>query len=332
MNDLSVSIIIPVHQKQNREILKACLESILRTAPSPNETILVYDGEEQPLPDAINTSDIIRLATNRQSGPSIARNLGAAHATGALLCFIDSDIVVPANLVSSIQEEFRKNQATAAIFGSYDAEPFMPNFLSQYRNLLHHYVHQTSNEEAFTFWTGCGAIRRDIFLELGGFDGKRFPEPSIEDIELGYRLKRAGYSIRLCKHLQVKHLKKWEAFPMVKVDFFHRALPWTLLLLEEKVITNDLNLTVSHRLSVGIIFLSVFLLFSCIWNPFLSLLLIPGVFVFLILNYKLYCFFFREKGWWFTLKVIPWHSIFYLTGGMAFALGSVNYFLMNKNP
>ena len=57
-----------------------------------------------------------------------------------------------------------------ALFGSYDDEPAETNLLSQYKNLLHHYVHQTSQEDAFSFWTGCGAIRRDIFMEMGGFN------------------------------------------------------------------------------------------------------------------------------------------------------------------
>ncbi len=46
----------------------------------------------------------------------------------------------------------------AAVFGSYDDEPAAPNFLSQYKNLFHHFVHQQGSAEASTFWSGCGAI------------------------------------------------------------------------------------------------------------------------------------------------------------------------------
>ena len=68
-----------------------------------------------------------------------------------------------------------------------------PGLVSQYRNLLHHFVHQQGEFEGDirpvrTFWTGCGMIRREVFLAFGGFDPRLYPRPAIEDIELGYRL------------------------------------------------------------------------------------------------------------------------------------------------
>jgi GT2 family glycosyltransferase len=140
-----------------------------------------------------------------------------------------------------------------ALFGSYDDAPAATNFLSQYKNLFHHYVHQIANEEASTFWGACGAIRREVFLKLGGFD-ESYHQPCIEDIELGYRLKRAGYRIRLLKTLQVKHLKHWGVKSLLKTDFFQRALPWTELILRDRRLVNDLNLKTSSRVSVASIY------------------------------------------------------------------------------
>ena len=100
--------------------------------------------------------------------------------------------------------------------------------------------------EASTFWGACGAICRDVFLSLGGFD-ESYRQPSIEDIELGYRLKQAGYRIKLCKTLQVKHLKHWGVVSLLKADFFYRALAWTQLILRNGKLINDLNLQLSSR-------------------------------------------------------------------------------------
>ena len=105
------------------------------------------------------------------------------------------------------------------------------------RTFLHHYTHQTSKEEAATFCGGVGVIRRDAFFSVGGFDPKhRF----MEDVELGIRLHRAGHRIRLHKELQVTHLKHYTFAGLIRSDVIGRAIPWTRIMLDSRVIRNDL--------------------------------------------------------------------------------------------
>ena len=132
------------------------------------------------------------------------------------------------------------------------------------RNLLHHYVHQTGHEDASTFWCGCGAIRRAVFLETGGFNGG-FGDPSIEDIEFGYRLRRAGRRIRLAKDVQVTHLKRWTARSLLRTDIFARAVPWTRLIIRSRMLPNDLNVKSSARASVALIFVLAGALAAAPW-------------------------------------------------------------------
>jgi cellulose synthase/poly-beta-1,6-N-acetylglucosamine synthase-like glycosyltransferase len=73
-------------------------------------------------------------------------------AKGEILFFVDADVAVPPDAVGQMSAVFQQNPDLAAVFGSYDDRPFETNFLSQYRNLFHHYVHQTAKEEAATFW------------------------------------------------------------------------------------------------------------------------------------------------------------------------------------
>jgi hypothetical protein len=147
--------------------------------------------------------------------------------------------------------------------------------VSQFKNLFHHFVHQHSNEEASTFWSGCGAVRRQAFLEAGGFDAVRYDRPCIEDIELGYRLREAGHRIRLLKNIQVKHLKRWSLRDMVRTDVFDRGVPWTILLLEKKQLPNDLNLQLTQRLS-GMLSYSI-LLYAGLIAYFHSIFMLPFV-------------------------------------------------------
>jgi len=105
------------------------------------------------------------------------------------LFFVDADVVI-AQARSSVSGASSPDiPSRRAVFGSYDARPSDGSMVSRYRNLLHHFVHQRGNPEASTFWAGCGAIRRSVFHEVGGFDAGRFRRASIEDIELGYRLR-----------------------------------------------------------------------------------------------------------------------------------------------
>jgi hypothetical protein len=76
------------------------------------------------------------------------------------------------------------------VFGSYDDSPPAPAFTAQYKNLIHRYYHQRPRREASTFWAGCGAVRRSVFLGLEGFDVERYRVPSIEDIELAREFVR----------------------------------------------------------------------------------------------------------------------------------------------
>jgi hypothetical protein len=174
-----------------------------------------------------------------------------------IIFFIDADVCVRPDTLSRVFTAFSHDAELAALIGSYDESPDDPDFLSQYKNLMHHYVHQTAQQQASTFWTGCGAIRRSIFLEFSGFDAGKYKRPAIEDIELGYRLHSAGCKMMLDSELVVKHLKKWTFWGLVKTDILDRGLPWTELILRDGRMPNDLNLQLSQRVSVALVFLLV---------------------------------------------------------------------------
>jgi len=205
------------------------------------------------------------LRTDNRSGPARARNIGAAAATGSILFFLDSDVCVHHDTVGRITDSFVSDPELTAIIGSYDDSPRSKDFISQYKNLMHSFMHQRARQQATTFWSGCGAIRREVFLEFSGFD-ESFDRPSIEDIELGYRLHEAGLKLALHRDIQVKHLKHWTFWNLVKTDIFDRGIPWTELIHRDHHIPNDLNVQLSQRVSVALVFLlSGMSLFAAFW-------------------------------------------------------------------
>jgi hypothetical protein len=158
-------------------------------------------------------------------------------------------VLIRADTLGQIADSFVKHPDISAVFGSYDDEPATLDFVSQFKNLFHHFVHQQASAEAETFWSGCGAVKRDVFMAAGGFDDRRYARPSIEDIELGYRLRASGHRILLNKDIQVKHLKRWTLRALVRTDVLDRGVPWTILILERRRLPNDLNLHMMQRLS-----------------------------------------------------------------------------------
>jgi cellulose synthase/poly-beta-1,6-N-acetylglucosamine synthase-like glycosyltransferase len=247
-------------------------------------------------------------------------------AQGEILFFVDADVTILPGAIGQVKALFEYQTDLAAVFGSYDDEPAETNFLSRYKNLLHHYVHQISREEASTFWAGCGAIRHQIFMEFGGFD-ESYKKPCIEDIELGYRMKKAGCRILLFKSLQVKHLKRWGIISLIKSDFFDRALPWTELILRDRQFVNDLNLRFSSRLSVMLTYSLLLALIGGLWWPGLFAVAGGLILSLLILNAPVYRFFLQKQGLWFMIRTLPWHWFYYFYSGLAFVIGLSRSFL-----
>lgn len=315
-----ISVIIPV--RNGGAAFQRCLAAVV--AALPFEIIVVVDGENKDAAQIAEEYDAKLIRLPVCGGPAKARNIGARLATGEILLFVDADVVIEPKTVLQVNRHFKETPQVAAIFGSYDDEPEARNFLSQYKNLLHHFFHQTAKEEASTFWSGCGSIRRATFLALGGFDEK-YRQPAIEDVELGYRLRRAGEKIRLSKEMQCKHLKEWRTLSLLKSDFFYRALPWTQLILREGKLLNDLNLRVSERLSLFAAYGILLSTLAMIVKPLAAVAAGCFVLCLLALNISLYRFFYRKRGLWFLIQALFWHWLYYLYGGIAFATGALLY-------
>ena len=247
-----ISVVIPNHN--GSETLRRCLEAVELSSYLKYECIVVDDGStDDSIEIAESLAAKVVVLEGRPLGPANARNVGVQAASGEIIFFIDADVVIYPDTLKKIALSFTNSSELAAVFGSYDDQPGDGHFLSQYKNLFHHFIHQQANENSGTFWSGCGAIRREIFLEIGGFDTLKYPRPSIEDIDLGRRLSNKGYKILINKSVQVKHLKRWTLTSLIKTDVFDRGIPWTQLVIADRKMPNELNLESSQRWSALLI-------------------------------------------------------------------------------
>jgi glycosyltransferase involved in cell wall biosynthesis len=323
-----ISVVIPVFNGGSQ--FTRCLDSLYATIGVDWECVVVDDGSTDNTAAQVQGrgARVVRASDTAQ-GPGNARNIGVSAASAPLVMFLDADVLVRPDTLSRFVTVFAEDPNLAAAFGSYDADPDVKTTSSDYRNLLHHYTHQTGQEDASTFWAGCGAVRRDIFLEVGGFD-PAYDRPCIEDIDLGYRLRMKDLPIRLVKEIQVKHLKHWTLWKMIKTDIRDRALAWTELIVRSGYAPTDLNLNRASRASAMCVhLLLLFLLLHYVdRHAWMGCAVLMAILV--VLNRGLYVFFMRRRGVWFTLKVLPLHWLYFLYSSQTFAFGMLWYRVLRK--
>lgn len=339
---VTLSVIVPVHNGAG--FLDRCLARLAQSTFRDYECIVVDDASTDETRSVAAQHGARLVSLDQRGGPARARNRGAERARGEVLMFVDADVCVHADTLSQVAGHFRDHPAVDALIGSYDDAPTDPGFISQYKNLFHHYTHQVSRREAWTFWAGCGAIRRRLFLEVKGFD-ESYTRPSVEDIELGYRLRARGARIDLDPSVQVTHLKRWTFWQLLRSDLFDRGVPWFLLMLRHRTMPADLNVTVAHRLSVALVFAMVLLSATILADqpmaspfrvhgssallPFATLAAAVLVCLLFFLNYDLYRFFARKRGLIFAAGTVPLHWLYYWYCGLAVGLG-LSVYLWDK--
>jgi GT2 family glycosyltransferase len=292
----SLSAIVPATNAP--PTLAECLEAIRAADEPPEQLIVVEEG----------------------GGPADARNRGAIGAASDVLVFVDADVLVHHDAFVRIRRAFDADPSLSALFGSYDDRPADPGTVSAFRNLLHHHVHQEGEAEASTFWAGLGAVRRDSFAAVGGFDARRYPVPSVEDIDLGARLTAAGYRIALDPYVQGTHLKAWSLRGMVESDFWHRGVPWVELLLRHRTGSSALNLGWRHRLSAVA---SLVAAGALLRGRFRTALAAFGVLV--ALNRSFYELLARRRGRLEAVMGVGLHALHHVVGALSVPVAIVEY-------
>ena len=307
---LTFSVVIPVWNGIAH--LAKCLEALEASTRKPDEIVVVDDGSDDDSAAVARAHEckIVGVADG-PLGPATARNRGVSASSGEIIVFIDCDVAVHPETLGLMEQQFLANPDLCGLFGSYDDRPTEAGLISGYRNLLHHHVHQRSQREASTFWAGCGAIRREAFEAADGFD-ETYRWASIEDIELGLRLRRAGHRLLLCPEIQATHRKRWSFLQVIHTDVFRRAIPWTRLLLSQGSLPNDLNLRMENRVSAIAAWTLVLLLIFGTDRLWLLVTALIPIALLLGCNWALYRLFHRRRGFLFSLGAIGLHWLHYL--------------------
>ena len=210
---MKYSIIVPVFNRPDE--VDELLESLSNQTLKDFEVIIVEDGSINTCKDVCDKyADILVLHyyAKENSGPGQSRNYGAERAQGDWLIILDSDVVLPEGYLATVDSSITTYKSSPIIsFGGPDAAH--PSFTP---------VQKAISYSMTSFFTTGGirggkakldkfyprsfnmGIRRDVYLQLGGFSKMRFGE----DIDFSYRIVEAGYKPQLFPDSWVWHKRR----------------------------------------------------------------------------------------------------------------------------
>lgn len=210
--DLQVSLIVVAWRATDG--VQRALEHIGaqdHIARSRMQVILVDNSGDAglgALRQAIHDHVDVHVRMHVNTGASPARNTGACHADAPVLAFIDDDGLIASDYVATGLAHFAKEPDLLGLRGRIIAltHPY-------FTTLAGHYDRGTQPLEDCLITEGCMMVRRESFMQVGGFGDKLFGH---EGIELTYRLKRAYPEGRVCyvPDVVMKHdyFDSWQKF------------------------------------------------------------------------------------------------------------------------
>ena len=236
------SIVIPNYNSSNT--IASCLDSIFSMDYKNYEVIIVDDNSTDDSVSIINKykekyKDKLKLIQlGKKAGAAGARNIGVKNSKGNIIMFTDTDIINYSNTLTKAEKLIKKYRDASAFVGIFSPELVHKNLLSNYKHLYLCYYFIKQDDFITTLNTSLTFIEKTVFEKVNGFD----PAFGVigEDVELGTRLVKNGYKIRLCRSLHMVHLKKYKLSNFVK-DEVIRARKMFRIFLRTKFVKNEKN-------------------------------------------------------------------------------------------
>ncbi len=300
MSQSRISVIIPTHN--GAATLAQCLQAIRSSSLSPREFIVVDDASSDNSPGIAKQFNCRVVRSNENIGAARAKNLGAKNATGEILFFTDDDVIVSGDALKRTAEDF-SDTSVAAVVGLFAAEIPFDDFASNYKNLWMRFTYERMPRQGIgLFYTSVAAIRREVFLRLGGFDENYRGASIAEDTEFGQRVWGAGYKIILDPGVSVTHLKRYTLVQVLVTDFL-RARALTLMRLRKRRQAFFTSVPLFYQLAVPAIYASlVALLAAAVFgNWFLGIVGMFLLLTFYVLFAPWLAYLARERGIRFAL-------------------------------
>lgn len=239
MKNAKISIVIPVHNKEDETIYETINSLIKQTYKGKKEIILVNDGDF----DLRKTKGVIHKKVNPCSRAK-ARNIGIKNATGEIICFTDSDCLPNKDWIKNIAEEF-ENEKTGIVFGPITWEKNNVFITAEHLCWAHELYPSMKREKRMLASTANMAVRKFILKKINFNESLE----GSEDSDLSIRIYNEGYDIIFSPKVIVLHkpkrgnlknfLKHWYNYGEWTIKFIYihkKELPNSMLFPENKAL------------------------------------------------------------------------------------------------
>lgn len=254
-----ISVIMPVYNSER--LLGECLAALSASEHAAHEILIVDDSSTDRSREIAAATGCRVIPSGGRLGPAGARNRGVAEATGDVLFFVDSDVMVRPDTLRRLAEAFAADPTLDGIIAVQAPAMRFRNICSRYKNLWMYYTYvRRAGEDVPLFYTTAAAIRRQAFLDSGGFD-LNYRDPNVEDTDFGQTLARQGYRVRVLPELEVEHVKGYDLRGLLRTDFL-RSMSLARLKLRKRADTmgNDTSVPTGYIASVPLVGLAALLL------------------------------------------------------------------------
>ncbi|MCI0477374.1 MAG: glycosyltransferase [Anaerolineales bacterium] len=298
MNRSGISVVIPT--RNGARTLSACLESLRASSFPPAEIIVVDDASSDSTGDIARRFACRVIRADENIGAARAKNRGAHAAMGDILFFTDDDVIVSRDALARLVENF-DDARVAGVIGLLDSKIPFDDFASNFKNLWMRFTYERiPREHIGLFYTSVAAMRREIFLALGGFDENYRGASIAEDTEFGQRAWVAGHNIVLDPRVGVTHCKQYTPREVLRTDF-RRARALMLLRLRKRGQPFYTSVPLFYQLAVPTIFAALASLAFAFFDVFFLAASVVLLFTVYCLLFTWLAYLAREHGLRFAL-------------------------------
>jgi hypothetical protein len=289
------------------------------------ELIVVDDvSTDDSVSVAARYADTVVKLSGHRCGPAYVRNRGVELARGSAVAFIDGDVVVRPDTLPQMLSMLAERADIDAVSASHDERSGATNFVSQYWNLLLRFGEERHAGRCAQFASGCGMIRREVFLTSGMYDEWRFATGSLESAELGERLRNAGRGVLLSPELKVTHLTRWDITLVCREVWrrsrlLARSLGYTRM---STAVPSEVVFTLARALTPAVAVLGTISLVAAFLPPrHVAVKTGLAIAALLLTNLPIHRFFVRSRGLTFAVASAPLHVFAQIVAAVGLCTG-----------